>query len=189
MAFSRNMERRWSFIFWNFSLRNLCVLSASAVYMFFHFLLRQKRSVELDATENKMYCAEFTWQRIMSRVRRLRAFAQCNAQAFAALAGALIITTCFYGLTQQETSMSKIDIVRAWKDEEYRSSLSEAQRAELPDNPAGLIELSESDLRDVAGGTITPILITITVCPTFDYCSNITVCPSVNYCPVDVVQN
>ena len=85
--------------------------------------------------------------------------------------------------------MSKIDIVRAWKDEEYRSSLSEAQRAELPDNPAGLIELSESDLRDVAGGTITPILITITVCPTFDYCSNITVCPSVNYCPVDVVQN
>ncbi|HEX7331905.1 MAG TPA: mersacidin/lichenicidin family type 2 lantibiotic [Pyrinomonadaceae bacterium] len=79
--------------------------------------------------------------------------------------------------------MSKTDVIRAWKDEDYRSSLSDAQRAELPDNPAGFIELSETDLRDAAGGTI--ITITIIFCPTFDpvYCSQITVCPSLNYCP------
>ncbi|HEX7331903.1 MAG TPA: mersacidin/lichenicidin family type 2 lantibiotic [Pyrinomonadaceae bacterium] len=79
--------------------------------------------------------------------------------------------------------MSKIDIIRAWKDEEYRSTLSEAQRAELPNNPAGLIELSESDLREAAGGTTIIIWITlactITVCPTFDYCpSQVTICPT-----------
>ena len=79
--------------------------------------------------------------------------------------------------------MSKIDIVRAWKDEEYRSSLSEAQRAELPNNPAGLVELSESDLREAAGGTTIIIWITlactITVCPSFDYCpSQVTICPT-----------
>ena len=53
--------------------------------------------------------------------------------------------------------MSKIDIIRAWKDEEYRASLSEAERASLPDNPAGLIELTESDLKLVAGGETTSV--------------------------------
>ena len=48
--------------------------------------------------------------------------------------------------------MSNLDIVRAWKDEEYRLSLSEEVRAQLPENPAGLIELSESDMQMAAGG-------------------------------------
>ncbi len=48
--------------------------------------------------------------------------------------------------------MSHFDIVRAWKDEEYRLSLSDAQRAALPANPAGMIELTAADLQDVAGG-------------------------------------
>ena len=39
-----------------------------------------------------------------------------------------------------------------WKDEEYRMSLTDAQRAMLPDNPAGLIELSDADLSQVDGG-------------------------------------
>jgi mersacidin/lichenicidin family type 2 lantibiotic len=47
---------------------------------------------------------------------------------------------------------SMMDIIRAWKDEEYRLSLTEEQRALLPDNPAGLPELSDSDLESVAGG-------------------------------------
>lgn len=46
--------------------------------------------------------------------------------------------------------MSKQDIIRAWKDEEYRNSLSEAQRAELPDNPAGAIELPDDELENAA---------------------------------------
>ena len=45
-----------------------------------------------------------------------------------------------------------MDIIRAWKDEEYRLSLTEEQRALLPDNPAGLLELSDADLESVMGG-------------------------------------
>lgn len=43
-------------------------------------------------------------------------------------------------------------IVRAWKDEDYRSSLSESERSLMPRNPAGQFELSDSDLRRVTGG-------------------------------------
>jgi mersacidin/lichenicidin family type 2 lantibiotic len=38
--------------------------------------------------------------------------------------------------------MSPQTIVHAWKDESYRSSLSEAEKAALPANPAGVIEFS-----------------------------------------------
>ena len=48
--------------------------------------------------------------------------------------------------------MSNIDVIRAWKDEEYRRGLSEEQRAMLPGNPAGGLELSEVDLNTVYGG-------------------------------------
>jgi len=48
--------------------------------------------------------------------------------------------------------MSYTDIIRAWKDEAYRMSLSEKEQALLPDNPAGRLELTESELGAVAGG-------------------------------------
>lgn len=48
--------------------------------------------------------------------------------------------------------MSNIDIIRAWKDEEYRNSLSEEQRSQLPENPAGMIELSDEDSEALVGG-------------------------------------
>ena len=48
--------------------------------------------------------------------------------------------------------MSKLHIIRAWKDETYRNSLSAEQRAALPANPAGAIELTEAELDVVAGG-------------------------------------
>ena len=47
-----------------------------------------------------------------------------------------------------------MDIIRAWKDEGYRNSLSEAERAALPPHPAGLIALTDEDLGAVAGGRI-----------------------------------
>ena len=47
--------------------------------------------------------------------------------------------------------MSRSEVIRAWRDEEYRLSLSEAERAELPAHPAGLIELQDADLEGVAG--------------------------------------
>ncbi len=46
----------------------------------------------------------------------------------------------------------KFDIERAWKDEEYRKSLTQEQLAHLPPGPAGEIELDEEDLGEVSGG-------------------------------------
>lgn len=50
--------------------------------------------------------------------------------------------------------MSQQNIIRAWKDAEYRNSLSAAERAALPDNPAGLIDLTPEELGAVAGGMV-----------------------------------
>ncbi len=45
------------------------------------------------------------------------------------------------------------DIVRAWRDQEYFLGLSAAQRASLPANPAGLVELSPDALSNVLGAS------------------------------------
>ena len=45
----------------------------------------------------------------------------------------------------------KFDIVRAWKDETYRASLSSEEQAMLPENPAGALELSDAELETVHG--------------------------------------
>jgi mersacidin/lichenicidin family type 2 lantibiotic len=50
--------------------------------------------------------------------------------------------------------MPSLDIIRAWKDPEYRDSLSADERAQLPAHPAGLIALTDSDLTYVAGGEV-----------------------------------
>ncbi|HEY0601656.1 MAG TPA: mersacidin/lichenicidin family type 2 lantibiotic [Herpetosiphonaceae bacterium] len=42
--------------------------------------------------------------------------------------------------------MSRIDLVRVWKDEDYRLSLDAHQQAMLPKNPAGEIEVRDEDL-------------------------------------------
>ncbi|HKX26652.1 MAG TPA: mersacidin/lichenicidin family type 2 lantibiotic [Blastocatellia bacterium] len=55
-------------------------------------------------------------------------------------------------------------IIRAWKDEDYRLSLSLDEQRALPANPAGSVELSNADLK--AGGTCaTSVLIQLlTIC-------------------------
>ncbi len=50
----------------------------------------------------------------------------------------------------------QIDIVRAWRDPEYRLSLSEAELTELPPHPAEILAVSEEALQGVFGGTIRP---------------------------------
>jgi mersacidin/lichenicidin family type 2 lantibiotic len=52
--------------------------------------------------------------------------------------------------------MKKERIVRAWKDPEYRASLSPEERAALPESPSGnaLPELGEADLIGVHGGVL-----------------------------------
>ena len=51
--------------------------------------------------------------------------------------------------------MSQNDIIRAWKDEDFRENLGAAELAALPSNPAGLVEVSDEDLNAMTGGTYT----------------------------------
>lgn len=46
----------------------------------------------------------------------------------------------------------EVDIARAMKDKDYYNGLSKEQRALVPKNPAGEVELSDEALDAVAGG-------------------------------------
>lgn len=48
--------------------------------------------------------------------------------------------------------MNTRDIIRAWKDELFRKSLSAEAQAMLPENPAGELLLSEEEMALVLGG-------------------------------------
>lgn len=48
--------------------------------------------------------------------------------------------------------MSELDIIRAWKDPVYRKNLSREELEQLPEHPAGLLELPDADLTIVVGG-------------------------------------
>ncbi len=48
--------------------------------------------------------------------------------------------------------MKNEKIVRAWKDAEFRAELSAEELALLPQNPAGLVELTDEVIEDVVGG-------------------------------------
>ncbi len=60
--------------------------------------------------------------------------------------------------------MSSQNVVRAWKDAAYRNSLTEAERAGLPANPAGAVELSDADLGKISGGLPIFTLVCTRVC-------------------------
>lgn len=64
-------------------------------------------------------------------------------------------------------NISDIDVVRAWKDEEYRSSLTEDQRAQLPENPAGMIDLTDEATNEVVGGLTLPVATKLLRCGQF----------------------
>jgi mersacidin/lichenicidin family type 2 lantibiotic len=48
--------------------------------------------------------------------------------------------------------MNGTEMIKAWKDSEFRASLSAEQQSMIPENPAGMIELSDEELSAVAGG-------------------------------------
>ena len=76
--------------------------------------------------------------------------------------------------------MSKLDIVRAWKDEDYFNRLSDSERSQLPANPAGVIEINDQDLLQAEGGTT----ISLTFgCDTFVLCPPTIIWP---YCTVTI---
>jgi mersacidin/lichenicidin family type 2 lantibiotic len=45
-----------------------------------------------------------------------------------------------------------IDITRAWKDPEYRKSLTPEELSSLPPNPAGTAALTDEELGKASGG-------------------------------------
>lgn len=55
-------------------------------------------------------------------------------------------------LKSKEKTMSKSNVIRAWKDPNYRKSLTAAEQTALPANPAGAIELTDEELDGVSGG-------------------------------------
>lgn len=75
--------------------------------------------------------------------------------------------------------MSNDKIIRAWKDAEYRNSLSAAERAQMPANPAGLMELTDEDLASANGGTGLFCFATIRLCPIIIRYT-ITKCPDIH---------
>jgi len=48
--------------------------------------------------------------------------------------------------------MSNAEVIRAWKDEDYRASLSDEEKELLPENPVEVIELTDEELSSVSGG-------------------------------------
>jgi len=64
--------------------------------------------------------------------------------------------------------MKTKDVIRAWKDAEYRESLSAEDRSLVPQNPAGLVELTDDQLKQASG--LSGIIVT-----TFKTCTDFTV--------------
>jgi mersacidin/lichenicidin family type 2 lantibiotic len=64
----------------------------------------------------------------------------------------------------EDFAMKKDHVIRAWRDEEYRRSLSAEERAMLPEHPAGaLTDLDDEVLSSLTGG-----------CGTWKDCGNTT---------------
>ena len=61
--------------------------------------------------------------------------------------------------------MSKIDVIRAWRDPEYRASL---RADEVPSHPAGLVELTDEELVN-ASGLATAAQTTAQTCTEFTF--------------------
>ncbi|RKG66376.1 mersacidin/lichenicidin family type 2 lantibiotic [Corallococcus exercitus] len=50
--------------------------------------------------------------------------------------------------------MSNKDIIEYWKNSEHRLNLTAEERAKLPENPAGLVELTDEALDDLISGGV-----------------------------------
>jgi mersacidin/lichenicidin family type 2 lantibiotic len=91
--------------------------------------------------------------------------------------------------------MSTLNIIRAWKDEEYRNSLSAAERSQIPPSPAGLSELDGAAMASVNGGgraalmglaiRAQPVAVAQTITSTVDVCCSTGDLP----CDPDTTQN
>lgn len=55
-----------------------------------------------------------------------------------------------------------LDLIRAWKDEDYREGLNLEQQAQLLENPAGAVELTDEELGN-ADGAAESVLFSLSV--------------------------
>jgi mersacidin/lichenicidin family type 2 lantibiotic len=81
--------------------------------------------------------------------------------------------------------MNAETIIRAWKDPEFRASLTSEQRAALPESPSGksMTELGEDELGDVVGGVINPTIRLNIRNPSW-----VDACPSAWGCTTDTIR-
>ena len=80
----------------------------------------------------------------VSRRRFLRA-------AVGTVAGAVGAGLAMSSVARAAGQLTNDDIIRAWKDEEFRRSLTDEQLAQLPEHPAGAIEIQAADRDEAAG--------------------------------------
>ena len=68
-----------------------------------------------------------------------------------------------------------VDVVRAWKDPAYRDRLAAGDLALTPSNPAGVVELTDAQLRE-ATGLAAAVVTTNLACTMYTY-SRFRCCP------------
>jgi len=49
--------------------------------------------------------------------------------------------------------MNKKNVIRMWKDEDYRNSISAEDLTDIPEHPSGAILMSDHELSEVFGGS------------------------------------
>jgi len=47
--------------------------------------------------------------------------------------------------------MNRVNVIRAWKDPIYRASLRTEELALVPRNPAGLVDVTDEELKEASG--------------------------------------
>ena len=65
--------------------------------------------------------------------------------------------------------MSQSEIIRAWKDAKFRRRLSEVERAMLPPNPAGALDVSNEQIKEASGFFSGPVLTTAMTCTEYTF--------------------
>lgn len=73
-----------------------------------------------------------------------RSFLRSAATTVAGVVGAGLAASAARAAGQ----LSNEEIIRAWKDEAFRNSLTPEQLAQLPQHPAGMVEVDSSQLDD-----------------------------------------
>lgn len=67
--------------------------------------------------------------------------------------------------------MKKNQILAAWRDEEYFLSLTDEERAQIPEHPAGALAVEDDVLRTITGGCGPTGGTAGCGCPTSAYCT------------------